>query len=115
MNQKLMQCGFYGAGESHHYLEKIKQQLFERYFIEEEQTHVEVENPYYKWAEDEAFCDKILDEFNIKDSEGKIINGHVILNPKTQTPIKANGKLIIINGGLTKRYKNKTMDNKTCF
>ncbi len=91
---------------------KDKATMFERYFIEEEQTHVEVENPYYKWAEDEAFCNKILDEFNIKDSEGKIINGHVILNPKTQTPIKANGKLIIINGGLTKRYKNKTMTTR---
>lgn len=91
---------------------KNKATMFERYFIEEEQTHIEKENPYYQWIEEENVCNKILEEFAIQDSEAKIINGHVALNPKKQMPIKANGKLIVINGGLTKKYKNKTMTTR---
>lgn len=91
---------------------KNKATMFERYFIEEEATHVEIENPYYKWVEQEDICAKILQEFDVCDSEAKIINGHVTLNPKKQNPIKANGKLIVINGGLTKKYKNKTMTTR---
>lgn len=91
---------------------KDKATMFERYFIEEEQTHVEKENPYYQWIEEENTCNKILEEFGIKNAEAKIINGHVIMNIKKQNPIKANGKLIVINGGLTKKYKNKIMTTR---
>ncbi len=80
---------------------KNKATVFERYFIDDVQTHEEIENPYYSLIEQETICDKILKEFNIEDNDAKIINGHVNLKPKKQNPIKANGKLIVINGGLT--------------
>lgn len=91
---------------------KNKATMFERYFIEEEQTHIEKENPYYQWIEEENTCNQILKEFGIQNAEAKIINGHVATNIKKQNPIKANGKLIVINGGLTKKYKNKTMTTR---
>lgn len=87
---------------------KNKVTMFERYFIDDVQTHEEIENPYYKLIEQETICDKILKEFNIEDNDAKIINGHVNLNPKKQNPIKANGKLIVINGGLTGKCNKET-------
>lgn len=86
---------------------KNKATMFERYFINDEQTHEEIENPYYSLIEQEAICNKILREFNIENVDAKIINGHVNLNPKNQNPIKANGKLIVINGGLTGKCNDK--------
>lgn len=88
---------------------KDKMTTFENYFVEEKSTHKETFNPYYRLSVDEEYCDKILKEFNLPVYGGHIINGHVPVKIKNgETPIKAGGKLYIIDGGLSKAYQSKT-------
>ncbi|WP_411168305.1 fructose-1,6-bisphosphatase [Clostridium sp. MB05] len=88
---------------------KEQMTTFERYFIDDKTTHKEYKNPYYKWRDDEAVCNKILEEFGINSNEGRIINGHVpVKNKSGESPIKANGKLIVIDGGFAKAYRSHT-------
>ena len=64
---------------------------------------------YYKYCNDEKICDMILEEFSLKTKRGHIINGHVPVKVKEgESPVKANGKLIIIDGGFCKAYHKKT-------
>ena len=82
---------------------------FERYFIEEKETHKENKNPYYKLRDDEKMCDMIFEEFDLNPSESHIINGHVpVESKKGESPIKANGKLLVIDGGFSRAYQKKT-------
>lgn len=88
---------------------KNKMATFERYFVRDKQTHHELQNPYYSFRDDESVIHKILTEFGIDPNEGRIVNGHVPVKVrKGQSPLKANGKLIIIDGGLAKAYQNVT-------
>lgn len=90
---------------------KNKMTTFERYFIEDESIWTEVKDPYYKFIEDPNTCDKILEEFGIdKDNIfAHIINGHVPVKiKKGESPIKAKGKLIVIDGGLSRAYQPQT-------
>ena len=88
---------------------KDKMTTFEHYFIEEKETHKEVMNPYYQLSVKEEYCNKILEEFGLPIKGGHIINGHVPVKIKDgERPIKANGKLYIIDGGLSKAYQSKT-------
>ena len=88
---------------------KNKVTTFERYFIADKETHKEIMNPYYKLSQNEAVCDNILTEFGLPVKGSRIINGHVPVKLKDgETPIKANGKLYIIDGGLSKAYQNHT-------
>lgn len=82
---------------------------FERMFIEDTDTWIEPSDAYYKYCNDEKICDMILEEFSLKTKRGHIINGHVPVKVKEgESPIKANGKLIIIDGGFCKAYHKKT-------
>ncbi len=82
---------------------------FEHYFIEDKATHKEAMNPYYQLSEKEDCCRKILKEFGLSPEEGHIINGHVPVKLKDgETPVKAGGKLFVIDGGLSKAYQSKT-------
>lgn len=82
---------------------------FERMFIENTDTWVEPSDAYYKYCNDEKICDMILEEFSLKTKRGHIINGHVPVKVKEgESPVKANGKLIIIDGGFCKAYHKKT-------
>ena len=82
---------------------------FERYFIEEKETHVENKNPYYTLREDEDICKKLFDEFELDINDSHIINGHVPVKSKSgESPIKANGKILVIDGGFSKAYQDKT-------
>lgn len=82
---------------------------FERYFIEDESTHREKKNPYYKFRDDEDMCNKIFEEFGLDKNTARIINGHVPVRRKHgESPIKANGKLLVIDGGFSKAYRGKT-------
>ncbi|WP_079478194.1 fructose-1,6-bisphosphatase [Halobacillus salinus] len=82
---------------------------FERYFIEDKSTHKEVKNPYYYVRENEATCREILKEFDLDPDQGHIINGHTpVKEIEGETPIKANGKMIVIDGGFSKAYQSKT-------
>lgn len=82
---------------------------FERMFIENTDTWIEPSDAYYKYCNDEKICDMILEEFSLKTKPGHIINGHVPVKVKEgESPVKANGKLIIIDGGFCKAYHKKT-------
>lgn len=88
---------------------KEEMTTFERYFIDDKNTHIEYKNNYYKWRDDEEICNNILREFGIDSNEGRIINGHVpVKNTSGESPIKANGKLIVIDGGFSKAYRSHT-------
>lgn len=89
---------------------KNKMTCFERYFIEDESTWVEIKDEYYNLVEKPSVCDKILKEFNIDAKDfSHIINGHVPVKiKKGESPIKANGKLLVIDGGLSRAYQKVT-------
>ena len=82
---------------------------FERYFIAEKETHKENKNPYFTLREDEDVCNKIFKEFELDTNESHIINGHVPVESKNgESPIKANGRIIAIDGGFSRAYQKKT-------
>ena len=82
---------------------------FERYFIDDKSTHKEVKNPYHKLVNDEKICDKIFEEFGLNPRTSHIINGHIPVKVKEgESPIKANGKLLIIDGGFSRAYQSTT-------
>jgi fructose-1,6-bisphosphatase-3 len=82
---------------------------FERYFIKDKTTHKEKKNPYYDFRDTEEMCNLIFEEFGLNPYESKIINGHVpVKNKFGENPIKANGKLIVIDGGFAKAYRCQT-------
>ena len=88
---------------------KDKMTTFERYFIEDKATHKEHTVPYYKLIEKEETANKILKEFGLDPEIGRILNGHVPVKLiKGETPVKANGKLFIIDGGISKAYHKTT-------
>ena len=82
---------------------------FERTFISDERTWKEPVDPYFKLIENEKICEKILREFGLDPKRGHIINGHVPVKVSAgESPIKANGKAIVIDGGFCEAYHNKT-------
>lgn len=88
---------------------KEKMATFERYFLAEKATHAEKRNPYYTLRDTEENARKILAEFGLDPSRGCIINGHVPVKvAKGERPIKANGKLIVIDGGFSRAYQKET-------
>ena len=88
---------------------KNKMATFERYFLEDEVPRAEHKNSYYKYRDDEATCKMILSEFGLNHAKARIINGHVpVVEKKGESPIKANGKLIVIDGGFSKAYQKET-------
>lgn len=88
---------------------KEKMATFESYFVKDKEVSKEAKNPYYKHIENEETCNKILQEFGIKEADSHIINGHMPVKAKDgESPIRANGKLLIIDGGFAKSYREKT-------
>ncbi|MBO7375022.1 MAG: fructose-1,6-bisphosphatase [Lachnospiraceae bacterium] len=89
---------------------RSKMTTFERLFIEDKETHKEVKDAYYKYIEeDREVADAILKEFGATGKYSKIINGHVPIEIKNgQTPVKAGGKVLMIDGGFSKAYHEKT-------
>ena len=96
---------------------KDKMTTFERYFIDASERreansadpHAERKGTYFTLADDEKLCENILREFGLDPSTGRIINGHVpVRTIKGETPIRANGKRFVIDGGFSKPYQEKT-------
>ena len=88
---------------------KDKMTTFERYFIADKTTYKENKVPYYKLLDKEEIADKILEEFGLDPNNGFILNGHVPVKIKDgEKPVKANGKLFIIDGGISKAYHKTT-------
>ena len=89
--------------------DKSKMATFERYFIDDPATHVEEKGWYFKLRNKEEVCDMILDAFGVEGEHRHIINGHVpVRAAKGESPIRANGKLMVIDGGFAKAYHNTT-------
>ncbi|EHZ2231268.1 fructose-1,6-bisphosphatase [Listeria monocytogenes] len=88
---------------------KSEMTTFERYFVAEKETHKEEKNPYYKLRNDEFICKQILEEFSLDGKCGHIINGHTpVKEGKGESPIKASGKMLVIDGGFAKAYHKET-------
>ncbi len=88
---------------------KSKMATFERQFIEDKATHVEVEGHFYALRNNPDVCDMIMDEFGAIGPHRHIINGHVPVRlNKGETPIRANGRLMVIDGGFAKAYHSTT-------
>lgn len=88
---------------------KDRMATFERYFIADKATHSEGKGYYYNFIDDPAMCDKILAEFGLPAESSHIINGHVpVKTIKGENPVKADGKLLVIDGGFSKSYQSTT-------
>ncbi|MCQ2082217.1 MAG: fructose-1,6-bisphosphatase [Lachnospiraceae bacterium] len=97
------------AGPNSPVFGKDKMTTFERYFIEDSETHKETKNPYYSLLDNEEVVNNILEEFGLDKKSSHIVNGHVPVElKKGETPIKCDGKLLIIDGGFSKAYQGKT-------
>lgn len=88
---------------------KDKMKTFERYFIDDKETHKEIYDYYYEFYENENILDNILKEFDLPTKGSNIVNGHVPVKVKKgEKPMKGNGKLLLIDGGFSKAYHSTT-------
>ena len=88
---------------------KHAMKTFERYFIKDEEVGREIKNSFYQFVENEEFCEKVFEEFGLNKENSHIICGHIPVKFKAgESPIKANGKMLIIDGGLSKSYQKTT-------
>ncbi len=88
---------------------KDKMTTFERYFLPKGPAWDEHKGAYFSLADDEKICEKILKEFGLDPATGRIVNGHVpVRTIKGETPMRANGKRFVIDGGFSKPYQEKT-------
>jgi len=95
------------AGRNSPIFGKDRMTTFERRLIKDESAWVEAKNPYYRYYEDPAVCDMLLNEFGLHGKHCHIINGHVPVKVKKgENPVKGNGKLIVIDGGFCKAYQS---------
>ena len=125
--EELIRDAYFGEGDADHvayavdflwYLwcgpdspafDKNKMTTLERYFIADKKTHKETKGHYYELRDNEQVMDMILDEFGVKGTHRHIINGHVPVKLiKGESPIKANGKMMVIDGGFSKAYQPET-------
>ena len=89
--------------------DKSRMTTFERYFLKDKEMWKEEKGYYYKLRNDETVCDMILDAFGVTGEHRHIINGHVPVRTNAgESPIRANGKLMVIDGGFAKAYHNTT-------
>ena len=89
--------------------DKSKMATFERYFLKDKTTYKEEKGNYFKLRDNEEVCDRILDSFGVKGDNRHIINGHVPVHAADgENPIKANGKLMVIDGGFSQAYHKET-------
>ena len=89
--------------------DKSKMATFERYFLTDKTTYKEKKGFYFQLRDNEQVCDRVLDAFGVTGDNRHIINGHVPVHAsKGENPIKANGKLMVIDGGFSEAYHNET-------
>ena len=97
------------CGKDSPLFDKSKMATFERYFLKDKETYKEEKGNYFKLRDSEDVCDRILDAFEVKGKNRHIINGHVPVHAsKGENPIKANGKLMVIDGGFSEAYHSET-------
>ena len=97
------------CGEGSPLYNKDKMTTFERYFIKDKELEKEEKGAYYTLADRKNICEKILAEFGLDPKQGRIINGHIpVRTIKGETPMRAEGKRFVIDGGFSKPYQEKT-------
>ena len=97
------------CGEQSPLFGKQKMATFERYFVADKAVHAEGRNAYYLLRNQQKAARKILQEFGVNPDSGRIINGHVPVKVKKgESPIKADGKLLVIDGGFASAYRSET-------
>ncbi len=97
------------CGKDSPLFDKSKMATFERYFLKDKETYKEEKGYYFQLRDSEEICDRILDAFGVKGPNRHIINGHVPVHAsKGENPIKANGKLMVIDGGFSEAYHKET-------
>ena len=89
--------------------DKSKMATFERYFLKDKETYLEEKGNYFRLRDSASVCDRILDAFGVKGQVRHIINGHVPVHAsKGENPIKAGGRLMVIDGGFSEAYHHET-------
>lgn len=97
------------CGKDSPLFDKEKMTTFERYFVSDKELYKEEKGAYYALRNKEEIVDMILDEFGVKGKHRHIINGHVPVKAGSgECPVKANGKLLVIDGGFSKAYQPET-------
>ncbi|HRR49619.1 MAG TPA: fructose-1,6-bisphosphatase [Bacteroidales bacterium] len=97
------------CGPSSPPFDKDKMATFERYFIADKETHKEQQGHYFYLKDKKEICEMIIKEFGVEDEHARIINGHIpVKTIKGESPIKAGGKLLVIDGGYSKAYQSET-------
>ena len=97
------------CGKDSPLFDKSKMATFERYFLKDKDTYKEEKGNYFKLRDSAEVCDRILDAFEVKGENRHIINGHVPVHAsKGENPIKAGGRLMVIDGGFSEAYHNET-------
>ncbi len=97
------------CGKDSPLFDKSKMTTFERYFIADKSTHIEEKGYYYLLRDNAEICDRILDAFGVTGKHRHIINGHVPVHvSRGENPIKADGRLMVIDGGFAEAYHTTT-------
>jgi len=97
------------CGKDSPLFDKSKMATFERYLLTDKETYKEEKGFYFQLRDNETVCDRILDAFHVTGPNRHIINGHVPIHAsKGENPIKANGKLMVIDGGFSEAYHKET-------
>ncbi len=97
------------CGKDSPLFDKSKMATFERYFLIDKDTYKEEKGAYFRLRNNEEVCDRILDAFGVTGDNRHIINGHVPVHAsKGENPIKAGGRLMVIDGGFSEAYHNET-------
>ena len=86
-----------------------KMATFERYFIDDDDMKIEKKNFYYDYINKPECAQRILEEFGLHDKRDHIINGHVPVHRlRGESPVKCDGRVIVIDGGFSKAYRRRT-------
>ena len=97
------------CGKDSPLFDKSKMATFERYFLSDKETHHEEKGNYFRLRDSAEVCDRILDAFSVKGETRHIINGHVPVHAGSgENPIKAGGRLMVIDGGFSEAYHTET-------
>lgn len=108
-NRYLDYVWYLWQGEGSSLFGKEKMTTFERYYVADKATHEEYKNIYYDYRNEQKYVERILMEFGVDPKHGHIVNGHTpVKERKGENPIKANGKMLVIDGGYSKAYQPMT-------
>lgn len=108
-NNSLDYMWYLWCGQDSPLYNKDKMTTFERYFVDDKDTYKEVKGAYYVLANEKETCAKILEEFGLDPNKSRIINGHTpVRTLKGESPVRANGLRLVIDGGFSKPYHETT-------